>query len=77
MWLSMGFPVEGPVQTVLAVPEQAWVAAHSLDGQARDGAWLVEITNQLDLAKWPADCRVGVRRERPHPVRKCASSSLK
>lgn len=47
MWLSMGFPVEGP--------------------QARDGAWLVEITNQLDLAKWPADCRVGVRGERPHP----------
>lgn len=65
---SMGFSVEAPVQTaVLAFPEQAWVKAHNVDGDERDGAWLVEITDQLDLSKWPTGSRVIVRRERPHP----------
>lgn len=65
---SMGFAVDAPVQTaVLALPEQAWVKAHNVDGEERDGAWLVEITDQLDLSKWPTGSRVIVRRERPHP----------
>lgn len=65
---SLGFSVDAPVQTaVLALPEQAWEAAHNIDGEDRDGAWVTEITNQLDLHKWPAGSRVIVRRERPHP----------
>jgi hypothetical protein len=65
---SLGFSVDGPVQTaVLALPEQAWEAAHNIDGEDRDGAWIAEITDQLDLSAWPEHSRVIVRRERPHP----------
>jgi len=65
---SLGFSVDGPVQTAIgAVPEDAWVAAHNIDGEHRDGAWITEITEHLDLDKWPAGSRVIVRRERPHP----------
>lgn len=65
---SMGFAVDGPVQTaVLALDEDAWIPAHNLDGEPRDGAWVVEITDQLDLSKWPTGSRVIIRRERPHP----------
>jgi len=65
---SMGFSVDGPVQeAVLALAETSWTAAHDIDGQARDGAWISEITDQLNLRAWPTGSRVIVRRERPHP----------
>lgn len=65
---SLGCSVDAPVQTaVLALLDPAWTAAHSLDGEDRNGAWLAEITDQLDLSRWPACSRVIVRRERPHP----------
>ena len=37
------------------------------DGDIRDGAAVAERTGLLDLAGWPKDMRVIVRRERPHP----------
>lgn len=65
---SLGFSVEAPVQeAVLAVDEDDWICAHNLNGEDRDGAWVVEVTDQLDLSKWPTGSRVIVRRERPHP----------
>jgi hypothetical protein len=65
---SLGFPIAAEVQTaVLAIPEDAWVAAHDLDGRPRKGAWVAEITDMLDLTTWPSGSRVVVRRERPHP----------
>lgn len=65
---SMGFSVDGPVQAaVLAVPEQNWTAAHDIDGEPRGGAWVTEISEQLNLSAWPSGARVIVRRERPHP----------
>lgn len=46
----MGFSVDGPVQqAVQTVPEDNWHAAHDADRQPRDGSWVVEITDQLDL----------------------------
>ncbi|KRE21624.1 hypothetical protein ASG80_13540 [Agromyces sp. Soil535] len=42
-------------------------AAYDADGQARDGAWVAEVTGLLDLSSWPAGMRVIVRKERPHP----------
>jgi hypothetical protein len=30
-------------------------------------AWVAEITDMLDLTKWPTGSRVIIRRERPHP----------
>lgn len=65
---SMGFSVDGPVQdAVLALTKDDWIAAHDIDGQPRDGAWVTEITDQLNLSAWPTGSRVIVRRERPHP----------
>jgi hypothetical protein len=65
---SLGFGVDGDTQAaILAVPTRAWTGAYDIDGTERDGAWLAEITDMLDLSKWPPGSRVIVRRERPHP----------
>ncbi len=47
--------------------ETAWRPAIRQDGEEREGAWVAEITDRLDLTGWPAGSRVIVRRERPHP----------
>jgi len=66
--LSLGYPVDGDVQAaVLALPAQAWTAAYDIDGEPREGAWLAEVTDLVDLSKWPEGSRVIVGRERPHP----------
>src|SRR3981189_3414722 len=68
MWFSLGFSLAAEVQAaVLAIPEDAWVPAYDLDGRPRKGAWVAEITDMLDLTKWPTGSRVIIRRERPHP----------
>ena len=65
---SLGFSGDGSVQTaILVLPETAWEVAHNIDGEDRDGAWITELTEHLDLSAWPTDSRVIVRRERPHP----------
>jgi hypothetical protein len=65
---SLGFAVDETVQTaVLAVPQAGWTPAYDIDGQPREGAWLAEITDCVNLTAWPAGSRVIVRRERPHP----------
>ncbi|MEO7059644.1 MAG: IS1380 family transposase [Lapillicoccus sp.] len=69
---SIGFTL--PVATpglYKKVPDQAWQAAVNADGDVRDGAGLVDLTEVLafhgHLKGWPAGMRVIVRRERPHP----------
>jgi hypothetical protein len=37
------------------------------DGTLRDGAEVAELTGMVDLDSYPADTRIIVRRERPHP----------
>jgi len=49
------------------VPAGAWQPAYDGNGQARDGAWVADITGLLELSSWPAGMRVIVRKERPHP----------
>jgi hypothetical protein len=64
----MGFDLTEAVRrAVLALPETAWRPAVHQDGEPRDGAWVAEITDGLDVSAWPHGCRVIVRRERPHP----------
>jgi len=62
------------------VPEQAWQAAVNADGDIREGAGVVDLTDVLafhgHLKGWPAGMRVIVRRERPHPGRSCGSTML-
>lgn len=66
---SVGFSLTEDVRTaVLGLPESVWLEAINSDGtDIRDGAWVAEITDRLDLSGWPAGSRVIVRRERPHP----------
>jgi hypothetical protein len=49
------------------VPARAWLPAVDADGGVRDGGDVVEVTDLLDLTRWPAGMRVLIRRERPHP----------
>jgi Transposase DDE domain group 1 len=66
---SVGFDLTEPIRAaILALDQDAWVPALTQDGEPRDdGAWVAEITDDLDLSAWPAGSRVIVRRERPHP----------
>ena len=64
----MGFDLTETIRrAILALPEAAWQPAIRQDGEIREGAWVAEITDRLDLTGWPDGCRVIVRRERPHP----------
>src|SRR5664280_1317053 len=72
---SVGFAVDQPVQAaVLAVPAAGWTPAYDIDGDLRDGAWIAEITDCVDLTAWPEGSRLIVRRERPHPGARSAGS---
>jgi Transposase DDE domain group 1 len=58
---------EGVRAAILGLPESAWRPAIRQDGAEREGAWVAELTDHLDLSAWPEESRVIVRRERPHP----------
>jgi Transposase DDE domain group 1 len=51
------------------VPDSAWTPAYDAHDEVRDGAWVAELTDLLDLTStgWPAGMRVIVGKERPHP----------
>jgi hypothetical protein len=52
---------------VARIPDAVWAPAYDAGGQVRDGAWVAEVTDLLDLSTWPTGMRVIVRKERPHP----------
>ena len=69
---SVGFTLPATMPELYAlVPESCWQAALDADGDIREGAALVEITDLLAgaglLKGYPPRMRVIVRRERPHP----------
>ena len=65
---SFGFAIDKDVRNaIVSLEENAWVAAVEDDGGVREGAWVAEITDGLDLSAWPEGSRVIVRKERPHP----------
>lgn len=66
---SVGFtlPFHTPQLYKLLTDADVWEPALDADGDIRDGADVAELTGILDLQGWPADMRVIVRRERPHP----------
>ncbi|MFJ6463087.1 IS1380 family transposase [Streptomyces sp. NPDC091387] len=68
-WLSysVGMTVTEQVhQHVLKVPASAWTAAVGTDGEIREGAWVAELTGDVQDG-WPKGMRLIVRKERPHP----------
>ncbi len=65
---SLGFSIDEQVQAaILDVAEESWTPAFDIDGRPRDGAWITEVTDRLNLTNWPDGSRVIIRRERPHP----------
>lgn len=66
---SFGFPVDARVQDAVDTLNlgQAWYPAIDTDGGIRDGAWVAEATDLVNLASWPAGTRLILRKERPHP----------
>jgi hypothetical protein len=65
---SVGYEVDERVrETILKTPESAWLAAIDAEGEEREGAWVTELTDDVDLSAWPEGTRLIVRRERPHP----------
>jgi hypothetical protein len=65
---SIGFSLPETIVDKLAmIPKQVWQPAYNSDGEPREGAWVAEVTDLLDLSGWPAGMRVIVRKERPHP----------
>lgn len=65
---SLGFTLPDTTPDLLRrIPEAVWTEAYDAHDQIRDGAWVAELTELLDLTSWPAGMRVIVRKERPHP----------
>jgi hypothetical protein len=65
---SIGFAISGSVRDALFMAqEEDWIGAVETDGEIRDGAQVIELTELMTLEDWPADMRVLSRRERPHP----------
>jgi DDE family transposase len=65
---SVGFEINKTVrEAIRATPDDAWTPAIRQNGQPRDSAAVAEITDLLDLGKYPAGSRVIVRREPLHP----------
>ena len=50
---SVGYEVDERVrEAVLKVKDSAWIEAIEPDGEPRDGAWVAELTEHLDLSAW-------------------------
>jgi hypothetical protein len=66
---SFGYAVDARVQDAVEVLNTAdgWYPAIEDGGAIRDGAWVAEATDLVDLSSWPAGTRLILRKERPHP----------
>ncbi len=55
-------------EAVPQLPESAWQSAIDADDEKqREGAWVAELSDRIDLSSWPEGTRLICRRERPHP----------
>lgn len=66
---SVGHDLTEPIRTAcLGVPQRRWRPAVTADGQGeREGAEVAEVTDLVDLSRWPEGTRAIARREQPHP----------
>ena len=64
--VGFGLPEHTP-DLLQRIPESVWTPAYDAHDQVRDGAWVAELTDLLDLTGWPKGMRVIARKERPHP----------
>ena len=66
---SFGYPVDWRVQDAVDTLNlgQCWYPAIDTHGGIRDGAWVAEATDLVNLSSWPPGTRLILRKERPHP----------
>jgi len=65
---SVGYDLTEAVRAaILQIPDEDWASALDQDGSERSNGQVCEVTHLLDLASWPQESRVIVRRERAHP----------
>jgi Transposase DDE domain group 1 len=65
---SFGYALTEPVRdALLGLKESVWQPAIEKNGEVREGAWVTELTGQVNLEGWPERTRLICRRERPHP----------
>ena len=66
---SFGYAVDARVRDAVEVlnTTDRWSPAIEDGGGVRDGAWVAEATDLVDLGGWPAGTRLILRKERPHP----------
>jgi hypothetical protein len=65
---SLGYPVQEQVgQAAVALPARRWKPALDQGGKPREGAWVAELTDKVELSDWPEGTRLICRKERPHP----------
>jgi len=65
---SVGFSLPSNTADPLKhIPDHVWAPALDAHDKIRDGAWVAELTDLLNLSGWPKGMRVIVRKERPHP----------
>jgi hypothetical protein len=66
---AVGHDLTAPIRTAcISVPNSWWMPAITADGvDEREDAEVAEITDLIDLSRWPAGTRAIVRREDPHP----------
>jgi hypothetical protein len=65
---SIGFSLPDNTPDLLAkIPPEVWTEAYDAHDAVRDGAWVAELTDLLDLKASPPGMRVIVRKEQPHP----------
>ena len=66
---AVGHDLTEPIRTAcLSIPKRRWQPAITADGSdERDDAQVAEITDLVDLSRWPNGTRMIVRREQPHP----------
>ena len=66
---SIGHDLTEPIRNAcLGVPHARWRPAITADGtDEREGAEVAEITDLVDLSRWPAGTRAVARREDPRP----------
>ena len=50
-----------------ALTDTGWQPAIEPGGRLREGAWVAEATDLVDLTTWPPGTRLILRKERPHP----------
>ena len=66
---SFGYAVDARVQAAVETLNEGgcWYPAIESGVGLRDGAWVAEATDLVQMSGWPAGTRLILRKERPHP----------